>query len=146
MHTEGKLGFLVHCVVAFSVPLIVQLSLMNYDPIGSNHHSVADDISSTSADLGHEDSLVFVRHILLSLSLCIVYYIHLRTQKSTFIRACLHEENEKSINQVLDQVSEPVIIIKQKHKISMKPKYMNEAAKQMLQYNKFMEKKSELFE
>ena len=98
MHTEGKLGFLVHCVVAFSLPLIVQLSLMNYDPIGINNHSEADDISSTSADLGHEDSLVFVRHVLLSLSLCIVYYIHLRTQKSTFIRACLHEDNEKSIN------------------------------------------------
>ena len=144
MHTEGKLGFFIHCAVAFFLPLIVQLSLMNFDPIGN--HQAADDISSTSADLGHEDSLVFVRHVLLSLSLCIVYYVHLRTQKSTFIRACLHEQNEKSINEVLDQVNEPVIIVKKKHRISMKPKYMNEAAKQILQYNKFMEKKSELFE
>ena len=72
--------------------------------------------------------------------------MRLRTLKSTFIRACLHEQNEKSINDVLDKVTEPIIIVKKKHKISMKPKYMNEAAKQMLQYSQFIAKKNELFE
>ena len=40
--------------------------------------------------------------------------------------------NEKSINDVLDQVSEPILIVKQRHKISMKPKYINQAAKDIL--------------
>lgn len=40
--------------------------------------------------------------------------------------------NEKSINDVLDQVSEPILIVKRRHKINMKPKYMNKAAKEIL--------------
>ena len=40
--------------------------------------------------------------------------------------------NEKSISDVLDKVSEPILIIKKRHRISMKPKYMNRAARMIL--------------
>lgn len=126
MNTEGKTTFVFHSAVAFLVPLTLQLALMHYNPYA--------DEELDSSELGHEDSLVFVRQIFLSTILCVVYIIRLRTIKTTFIRRCLHEMNEKSINDVLDEVSEPIIIVKRKHKMSLKPKYMNKAAKDIL-YN-----------
>jgi len=44
---------------------------------------------------------------------------------------------------VLDQVSEPILIVKQKHKVSMKPKYMNQAARKIMQHAKLTAKKRE---
>ena len=129
METECKSKLLFHSAVAFFVPLFVQLCLMNYNPR-------FEDLDSS--EVGHEDSLVFLRHVYLSTILIIVYYVRLRTYKATFVRGCLHEDNEKSIHEVLDQVSEPIIVIKRKHKISMKPKYMNQAAKEILQHGKLM--------
>ncbi len=78
---------------------------------------------------GYEDYIVYVRQILISIMLVSLYYLHLRTNKRTFIRSCLHEMNEKSITQVLDKVSEPILIVKRKHRVSMKPKFINKAAK-----------------
>ena len=61
-----------------------------------------------------------------------MYYQALFRQKCIFVRSCLHEINESSISEVLDQVSEPIIVIKARHKLRMKPKYMNLAAKEIL--------------
>ena len=76
--------------------------------------------------------MVFLRHFLISAILASAYYINLKTFKTQFIRRCLHEMNERSIGEVLDQVDEPILVIKQKHKVNMKPKYMNRAAKELL--------------
>ena len=133
MDTESKSKLLFHSAVAFFVPLFVQLCLMNYNPSGFEEQL-------DSSEVGYEDSLVFLRHIFLLTILSIVYYVRLRTHKATFVRGCLHEFNEKSIHEVLDQVNEPIIVIKRKHKISMKPKYMNQAAKKILQHSKLIER------
>ena len=141
MDTEGKTTFFFHCAVAFFIPLLVQLSLMNYNP--NTPAKIDDDYESS--DIGFEDKLVFLRHVFISTLLCITYYIRLRILKATFIRGSLHELNEKSISDVLDKVSEPILIVKKKHRLSMKPKYLNQAAKDILQYEKFTQRKQEHF-
>lgn len=73
-----------------------------------------------------------------------LYYLRLRTNKRTFIRSCLHEMNEKSITQVLDKVSEPILIVKRKHRVSMKPKFINKAAKKMLHHEFLQQKKRDI--
>ena len=110
MDNEGKTSFLFHCTVAFSVPLLIQLALMDCNP-----SAVDEVLELTAVEQGHENSLVFVRHVFISAILCLVYYLRLRTHKENFIRVCLHEQNEKSVTKVLDQVSEPIIIVKRKH-------------------------------
>ena len=68
-----------------------------------------------------------------------------RTLRTIFIRSCLHEMNEQSISEVLDQVSEPILIVKKKHKVSMKPKYMNQAAKNVLHHNELTQRRKQQF-
>ena len=116
--------FVYHVGVALAVPLTLQIAFLKYDPIERVH---------LPAEVrGYEEYLVFVRQFMLTGMLATVYYANLRMCKIQFIRRCLHEMNEKSIGDVLDQVSEPILIVKRKHNISMKPKYINRAAKELL--------------
>ena len=136
MNNNGPIGFLFHGLVIFLVPFVLQLILMDYNPL------VPDDfVDLTSKEGGYENSLVFIRQFLLSALISIAYYVHLRTLKANFVRASLHEMNEKSVHDVLDEVSEPILIVKQKHKLSMKPKYMNKAAKEILQFKRLKQEK-----
>ena len=131
----GGMGghFAYHVGVALAVPLIPQIVLLGYSP--------TDLELLSSSDRGYEDSLVFVRQFIVTAMLAMVYYTNLRMWKTQFIRRCLHEMNERSIGDVLDQVSEPILIVKKKHKVSMKPKYINRAAKELLQYEELMRRK-----
>ena len=42
---------------------------------------------------------------------------------------------------MLDKVSEPIVIVKKRHRISMKPKYMNKAAKEIMHFEQLTQKK-----
>ena len=51
--------------------------------------------------------------------------------KAQFIKSQLHQRNELSVTQMMDKISEPVIIIKKNRK-HLNPKFKNIAAKQIL--------------
>jgi len=125
----GRTSLCFHLAVALVVPLAV-LS-------GHAIMTVADDEAMTN-EPGNEKELVFARHLLVWAMLVTVYFLQLRSLKANFIRGCLHEMNEKSIGDVLDKVSEPIVIVKRRHKVSMKPKYMNNAAKKILQQEQLL--------
>lgn len=99
---SGQFAF--HVGVAFIVPLSLQLAFQGFDPRG-------EPVLSPE-DRGYEDYIVFLRQFLISAILATAYYINLKTYKTQFIRRCLHEMNEKSIGEVLDEVDEPILIIK----------------------------------
>ena len=128
--------FAYHVGIALAVPLSLQVVFLKYNPAEMAHLS--------TAERAYEDKLVFARQFMVTGMLATVYYANLRMWKTQFIRRCLHEMNEKSIGEVLDQVSEPILIVKRKHKISMKPKYINRAAKQILNYDTLIKNKQEL--
>lgn len=140
-NVSGKSSFIAHASIAFFVPLAIQLILMNEAP--RQEFIVEEDEEYDMKSRGYEEGLVYLRQALISTMLLTVYYLQLRKTKADFIRSCLHELNEKSIGDVLDRVSEPILIVKRKHKISMKPKYINKAAREILQLEKLNNKKRE---
>lgn len=140
-NVSGKVSFIAHASIAFFVPLAIQLILMNEAP--RQEFIVEEDEEYDMKSRGYEEGLVYLRQALISTMLLTVYYLQLRKTKADFIRSCLHELNEKSIGDVLDRVSEPILIVKRKHKISMKPKYINKAAREILQLEKLNNKKRE---
>lgn len=56
LNNEGSIGFFFHALVAFLVPLGLQIALMDYNPSASQ-----DLIDLAAEESGYENVLVFVR-------------------------------------------------------------------------------------
>ena len=131
MNADSRLQIITHITIAFLMPLAINFIYISAKAPGSN----ADEDQAAQMlqqEQGYEDMLVFPRQFLLSGMLVWIYMSRLKQHKICFIKSSLHEMNEQSISDILDQVSEPIVIVKQKHRISLKPKYMNNAAKEIL--------------
>ena len=63
-------------------------------------------------DLGYEDNLVYLRQVVLTAVMAAAFYVHQKRSKTQFILSQLHHMNEKSIGEVLDEVDEPILVVK----------------------------------
>ena len=110
-----------HCLIVILIPLSILIYF--YTQQSSEE---GDDIK------GYEEShIVFIRQLLASAMLIATYYIMLRRYKIQFVKGELHLRNENSVTDMMQKISEPVIIIK-KNKRHMNPRFKNTAAQDIL--------------
>ena len=120
---SGQSGNLIYnCLVSTLVPLMVIVGFYV-----SLKAKTKDDLNYQSDQI----NVIYARYVFVSSMLLTSYYLMLTWYKAQFVKSQLHLRNELSVTQMMDKISEPVIIIKKNRK-HLNPKFKNEAAQQIL--------------
>ena len=125
----------MQALISLVIPFSIQIFFLLRPP--SNVFVMPLDQESHK---GLEDTyLPFIREILIWSGLTLALWVNMRRIKIAFTVGYLRKYQEKQAMQILDQVSEPLLIVKKSQSSEgIIPKYMNAAAQRVLGYDKII--------
>lgn len=132
---SSSLSFFMQGLISLVIPFGIQIFYLLQPP--SNVFVMPLDAESHK---GLEDTyLPFIREILIWIGLCLGLWANLRRSKILFTVSYLRKFQETQAMQILDQVNEPLLIVKKSdYSEGIIPKYMNAAAQHVLGYDKII--------